>query len=178
MFSKMYEAYVITYPCTPMGISDTLSGRGDLICVVVTTNNIITCMSVIPVISVNIIVIQGLTCVQLHNFAFRQWGTKVLRHFCEMASFSIMDITAPFLCVSPPSPPKPIMYFRPLSLSLDNVDSGVAGGVGGGGYYGVKKECNIKEMKLLIKAHVLNKRFNYFCPWLFLFQFVLFVFTI
>ena len=72
MFSKMYEAYVITYPCTPMGISDTLSGRGDLICVVVTTNNIITCMSVIPVISVNIIIIQGLTCVQLHNFAFRQ----------------------------------------------------------------------------------------------------------
>ena len=42
----------------------------DLICVVVTANN--TIMSLIPVISVNIIVIQGLTCVQLHNFAFTQ----------------------------------------------------------------------------------------------------------
>ena len=51
-----------------MGISDNLSGQGELICVVVTINNIITCMSLIPVISVNIIVIQGLTL----NFAFRQ----------------------------------------------------------------------------------------------------------
>ena len=42
----------------------------DLICVVVTANN--TIMSLIPVISVNIIVIQGLTCVQLHNFGFTQ----------------------------------------------------------------------------------------------------------
>ena len=43
-------------------LADTLSGRGESICVVVTANNII--MSLIPVISVNIIVIQGLTCVQ------------------------------------------------------------------------------------------------------------------
>ena len=42
-----------------------------IICVVVTANNI-TIMLLIPVISVNIIVIQGLTCLQLHNFIFRQ----------------------------------------------------------------------------------------------------------
>ena len=31
-------------------------------------------------------------------------------------------------------PPKPMLYFRPLSLSftLDNIDSGVGGGGGGG----------------------------------------------
>ena len=60
--------------------------------------------------------------------------------------------------------PKPMLYFRPLSLSftLDNIGLGV----GGGGCYGVKKECNIKGMKLLIKAHILNKYFNHFCPWL------------
>ena len=101
---KMYKAYCCYLTLYSHGISDTLSGQGELICVMVTANNIITCMSLIPVISV--IVIQGLTCVQLHNFAFRQWGTKVLRHFCEMASFSIVDIPMPFLCVPPPPPPK------------------------------------------------------------------------
>ena len=44
--------------------------EGKAFCVVVTANNII--VSLIPVISVNIIVMQGLTCVQLHNFAFTQ----------------------------------------------------------------------------------------------------------
>ena len=78
-----------------------------------------------------------------------------------MASFSIVDIPVPFLCVPPPLTPKPMLYFRPLSLSftLDNIDSG-----GWGGGYVVKKEYIIKGMKLLIKAHVLNKCFNYFCP--------------
>ena len=68
-------------------------------------------MSLIPVISVNIIVIQGLTCVQLHNFAFTQRGTKVLRHFCKMASFSIVNIPVPFLCVPQPPPPKANVVF-------------------------------------------------------------------
>ena len=79
-----------------------------------------------------------------------------------MASFSIVDIPVPFLCVPPPLTPKPMLYFRPLSLSftLDNIDLGV----GGGGGFGGKKECNIKGMKLLVKEHVLNKYFNYFCP--------------
>ena len=86
------------------------------------------------------------------------------RHFCKMASFSIVHgHTCAVPSVYPdPFPPKPMLYFRPLSLSftLDNIDSGV----GGGGGYGVRKECNIKVMKLLIKARVLNKYFNYFCP--------------
>ena len=36
---------------------------------------------------VNIIVTQCSTCVRKQNFAFRQWRTKVLRHFHEMAPF-------------------------------------------------------------------------------------------
>ena len=87
----------------------------------------------------------------------------MLRHFCKMASFSIVDIPVPFLCVPPPLTPKPMLYFRPLSLSftLDNIDSGV----GGGGVMVLEIFfVNIKGMKLLIKARVLNKYFNCFCP--------------
>ena len=94
-----------------------------------------------------------------------------------MTVFSIVNMYLSSSHVFPHRlPPKPMLYFRPLSLSftLDNIDSGG----GGGGGYDVKKECNIKGMKLLIKAPILNKCFNYFCPWLFLFQFVLSVFTI
>ena len=94
-----------------------------------------------------------------------------------MTVFSIVNMYLSSSHVFPHRlPPKPMLYFRPLSLSftLDNIDSGG----GGGGGYGVKKECNIKGMKLLIKAHVLNKCFNYFCAWLFLFRFVLSMFTI
>ena len=79
-----------------------------------------------------------------------------------MTVFSIVNMYLSSSHVFPHClPPKPVLYFRPLSLSftLDNIDSG-----GGGGGYVVKKECIIKGMKLLIKAHVLNKCFNYFCP--------------
>ena len=42
-------------------------------------------------------------------------------------------------------PPKPMLYFRPLSLSftLDNIDSGVKGG--GGGVMVLKKNVLFKE---------------------------------
>ena len=57
------------------------------------------------------------------------------RHFCKMASFSIVHgHTCAVPSVYPhPFPPKPMLYFRPLSLSftLDNIDSGVGGGGGG-----------------------------------------------
>ena len=72
-------------------------------------------------------------------------------------------------------PPKPMLYFRPLSLSftLDYIDSGI-----GGGGYGVKKECTIKGMKLLIKAHVFKQVFQPLLSLIVNFQFVLSVFTI
>ena len=55
-----------------------------------------------------------------------------------------------------------MLYFGPSSLSFtsDNIDSG------GEGIYGVWKEWNNKWIKCLIKAPVLNKCANYFCPWL------------
>ena len=53
-------------------------------------------------------------------------------------------------------------YFRPSSLSFtsDNIDSGV------GRLMTFKKNEIINELKkLLIKAPILNKCVNYFCPW-------------
>ena len=47
----------------------------------------------------NIIVTQCSTCVQLQNFAFRQWRTKVSRHFHQMA---------PFLHIRHLYPPQPL----------------------------------------------------------------------
>ena len=119
--------------------------------------NIITCMSLIPVILLN-----NYHCnTGFHLCAVAQFCIQTMRDKSVETLISVKWPLFP-LCVPHPFPPKPMLYFRPLSLSftLDNNDSGV----GGGGGYGVRKECNIKGMKLLIKAHVLNKCFNYFWP--------------
>ena len=39
---------------------------------------------------------------------------KVLRHFCKMAPFCIVDIPIPFPCVPPPPPPKINVVFYTL----------------------------------------------------------------
>ena len=61
-----------------------------------------------------------------------------------------------------PLSPKSRWYFRPSSLSFtsDNIDSGV-----GRFYNDIKKEWNNELKKLLIKAPILNKCVNDFCPW-------------
>ena len=91
-----------------------------------------------------------------------QWGTKVLTHFRKMAPFCIVDILIPFPCLPQPLPPKISVEFWTLKsfFTSDNIDSG------GRGIYGVLKEWNDKWMKCLLKAPVLNKCVNYFCPWL------------
>ena len=43
-----------------------------------------------------------------------QWGTKVLRHFCKMAPFWIVDLPIPFPCLPPPLPPKINVVFWTL----------------------------------------------------------------
>ena len=40
-----------------------------------------------------------------------QQGTKVLRHFCKMAPFCIVDIPIPFPCVPPPPSRKSDVVF-------------------------------------------------------------------
>ena len=51
-----------------------------------------------------------------HRFRqfYLQWGTKVLRHFCKIAPFWIMDLPIPFPCLPPPLPPKINVVFWTL----------------------------------------------------------------
>ena len=92
-----------------------------------------------------------------------QWGTKVLRHFCKVTPFSTVNMyLSPPPVFHHPLSLKSRWYFRPSSLSFtsDNIDSGV------GRLMTFKKNEIINELKkLLIKAPILNKCVNYFCPW-------------
>ena len=96
-----------------------------------------------------------------------KWGTKVLRHFCKMAHFSIVDIRIPFPCLPQPLPPWNqccILDSQVFLLFQTTLIRGVR-------EFTVFKRNEITHckwilFKYLIKAPVLNKCVNYFCPWL------------
>ena len=97
-------------------------------------------------------------------FLFRwklQRGTKVLTHFLKMAPFCIVDILIPFPCLPQPLPPKINVEFWTLKSFFYFRQHWFRG------WGDLRRLKRNKWIKCLLKAPVLNKCVNYFCPWLY-----------